>query len=285
MEVRSLITGNRGVCLPFSDYCEPIASVETPFEKLLDFAAKYGRGRGWQYVEIRGGEAFLGEENAAISYFDHKLDLHGDPEEIFSRFAESTRRNVRKAQKEGVQVAIGDSFDSVKAFYRLNCITRRRHGLPPQPFKFFSNLHRYVISRGLGFVTSGSYRGTNIASAIFLHFGERALYKFGASSLEHQNLRANNLVIWEAIQWYLKQGYATLSFGRTEVCNAGLRRFKKGWGVDERQMNYYRYELSRGVFVGRQPRPVLDGRYAKVIRRVPVPLLRMVGPALYGHFG
>ena len=46
--------------------------------------------------------------------------------------------NIKKALKEGVEVQLHNSFESVKSFFKLNCMTRKRHGLPPQPFKFFN---------------------------------------------------------------------------------------------------------------------------------------------------
>jgi len=47
-----------------------------------------------------------------------------------------------------------------------------------------------------------SHKGKNIASAVYFHFGDKAIYKYGASDRKYQHLRANNLVMWEAIRWF-----------------------------------------------------------------------------------
>ena len=38
------------------------------------------------------------------------------------------------------------------------------------------------------------------------------IYKYGASDERHQNLRANNRVMWEAIRRHAADGFAILDF-------------------------------------------------------------------------
>ena len=80
------------------------------------------------------------------------------------------------------------SAQSIKEFYRMNCLTRRRHGLPPQPVSFFENIHNYIIKQNMGIVVLASYRKKVISGAIYFHFGKKAFYKYGASNLNYQNL-------------------------------------------------------------------------------------------------
>src|SRR4030066_163040 len=47
------------------------------------------------------------------------------------------KRNIKKSEREGVEVKILNSLESLNEFYKLNCITRKKHGLPPQPYNFF----------------------------------------------------------------------------------------------------------------------------------------------------
>lgn len=94
------------------------------------------------------------------------------------------------------------------------------------------------------------HEGKPIAGNVFFHFGKKALYKYGASDKNYQRLRANNLIMWEAIQWYCKNGYTHFCFGRTEPENDGLRQFKNGWGTREYDIRYYKYDLQRNEFIG-----------------------------------
>ncbi len=83
-----------------------------------------------------------------------------------------------------------------------------------------------------------------IAAAIFFRFGRNALYKYGASDKRFQALRANNLVMWQGIQFLARNGAEKLHFGRTEQENEGLRRFKLSWNTQEETIDYFRIDPS-----------------------------------------
>jgi lipid II:glycine glycyltransferase (peptidoglycan interpeptide bridge formation enzyme) len=56
------------------------------------------------------------------------LDLTKDESQIFAGFRSSTKRNVKKALQQGVQIEICNSMESIEEFYRLYAITRKRFG-------------------------------------------------------------------------------------------------------------------------------------------------------------
>jgi len=282
MEIKSILTGRRGVSLPFSDYCVPIIHEKGHFENILNDIIKYGTKRRWKYVELRGGNEFLDTISPAKWFYRHTLDLGRDADIIFRSFKGSTRRNIRKAVNENVQAHISHSLDSVREFYRLNAITRKHHGLPPQPFSFFKNVHKHIIFKKKGLVVLASFKGRTIAGAVYFHFGRRAIYKYGASERKYQNKRPNNRVMWEAIRWYAEKGFEDFSFGRTEPENDGLLQFKRGWGPRETVLRYYKYDLREASYVVDHSKP---STFSPIFRRMPVPLLNMLGSLLYRHVG
>jgi hypothetical protein len=283
MEVNSFITGKRGVSLPFTDHCEPLIRDPAQFEALLNYVKEYGKRSGWKYLELRGGQTLLPGAQPSITYLGHTLDLTPGEPVLIASLRDSTRRNIKKAGKEGVKIAVSDAMDSVTAFYELNQATRKHHGLPPQPFSFFEKLHRHVISTGSGFVVLASYFDAVIAGAVFVHAGAKAMYKYGASKREYQELRANNLVMWEALKHYGEGGYETLCFGRTDPDNKGLQAFKHGWGTEERTINYYRHDLRQNDFVTQ--RTQVNGFSTMVFGKLPIPVLNAIGSLAYRHMG
>jgi len=282
MEVNSFLTGKRGVSLPFTDYCDPINLNGAPFPELLNCIIGHGQQHGWKYLELRGGQDFLRLDPPSSSYLGHTVDLIKGEGKIFSGLRDSTKRNIKKAVKEGVEVKIHHSFESVKEFYRLNCLTRKEHGLPPQPFIFFKKIHDYIISNNLGMVVLASLNQKNIAGAIYFHFSEKAVYKYGASDKKYQHLRANNLIMWEAIKWYSQNGFKSLCFGRTEPDNQGLIQFKSGWGTTEYKIHYYRYDLRTEAFVPGHLKTT--GFHNRIFKNTPVRILNRIGGLLYRHF-
>ncbi|NIP40180.1 MAG: GNAT family N-acetyltransferase [Candidatus Aenigmarchaeota archaeon] len=283
MEVNSFLTGKRGVSLPFSDFCEPLVSEGVCYHELFEKAVEYGKSVGWKYLELRGGEKYRGTDEVFGDYATHSLELYRDNERQFQGFRNSTRRNVRKALKEGVKTEISSSQEAVKGFYRLNCMTRREHGLPPQPFSFFEKVYEHIISRGLGIILLAAIGSKTISGAVYFHFGNNVLYKYGASNRAYQHVRANNLVMGEAIRWYGKRGFNAFDFGRTDLWNEGLLQFKAGWGVAEGIQKYYRFDIKSESFVkGIQGK---SHSFYGIFKKMPVPLLNLIGSVSYRHVG
>jgi len=284
MEVSSLWTGRRGVCLPFSDECVPLIAAGVSPPDLINPICTVGKAQRWDYLELRGGE-FEGLPKASSQFLSHHLPLEATEELQITKLRDSTRRNIQKAGKEGVIVEHLQSLEAVERFYSLHCRTRRRHGLPPQPLRFFHLIHRYLIEQGLGFVSLAKYSGRWIAGAVFLHFGSQAVYKFGASDPEFQQLRANNLVMWQAICRLRESGMAGLSFGRSDRDDDGLLQFKRGWGGNEADLHYYRIGLRKVWTSGSRKRESVGNLSQKIVQHLPISVLRLMGGLMYRHLG
>ncbi len=282
MEVDSWLTGRRGVSLPFSDRCGLLRGREIGLSEMIPPVFEYGRGRGWKCVEWRDGASLKGGETVLATFQNHILDLDRDPEALFSNFRSSTRRNIRKAGREGVHTEVLASSESVKAFYRLHCVTRKSHGYPPQPYQFFKKIFEHIISPGKGFVVLALFDKKPIAGAVFVHFGETVIYKYGASDRSYLHLRPNDLVMWEAIQCSATRGFKFLDFGRTDLDQEGLLRFKAGWGAESYPVLYYKYDFRKDDFVGKGSGMELAGRVA---RKLPMPIFNLLGALLYRHIG
>src|SRR6185437_450145 len=151
-----------------------------------------------------------------------------------------------------------------------------------QPFAFFANIHRHVISKKLGTVALARHEGKAIAGAVYFNFGGKAIYKFGASDEACQQLRGNNLVMWEAIKFHARKGCRALHLGRTSLANEGLRRFKLGWGAREERTEYLKYDLCRDCFVTDRDEAV--GWHNTVFKVMPIGLARIAGEVLYRHW-
>ena len=282
MEVDSWLTGKRGVSLPFSDRCRFLGGHEIGLSEMIQPLIAYGKERGWKYVEWREGAALNDGESALAMFHNHILDLDKEPETIFSNFHPSTRRNIRKAGREKVDTQVLTSSDAVKAFYRLHCVTRKSHGYPPQPYKFFNKVLEHVIYADKGFVVLAMFEKRPIAGAVFFHFGDTVIYKYGASDKSYLRLRPNDLVMWEAIRWCEERGFKHLDFGRTDPGDEGLLRFKSGWGAKSHPVLYYRYDFGKGDFVGDGTALGLAGRFAG---KLPLPIFNLLGSLLYRHVG
>lgn len=281
MEIRSRLTGRRGVCLPFSDFCHPLLFGGVTEAQVLSCAANVARQRDWRYFQIRGAITDGGATPVHESYWSHELTLHRDLEQTLGHLAGATRRAIRKADGEGLDSTISYDWKAVSDFYRLHIVTRRRHGVPPQPLTFFRKIFENVIAPGHGFVVLHGTPTRCVAGAVFFQFGRSAIYKFAASDLSWQHLRGNNATIWAAIQHLTQGGCDSLHLGRTSLNNEGLRRFKLGWGAAETLIPYPTWDCRTGNWrVGRERGA---GSYQPFFSKLPLTLGRLAGSVLYPH--
>jgi lipid II:glycine glycyltransferase (peptidoglycan interpeptide bridge formation enzyme) len=209
------------------------------------------------------------------------LDLCSDEDRLFGGLESSVRTAIRKARHSGVTVQHRGDLDAMRTYYDLHCKTRKRHGLPPQPWAFFLNIQKHILSKEMGSLVLAKINDAYVAGAIFFYTAKKALYKFGASDEVWQSVRANDLVMWEAIKWLGQKGFERLDFGRTSQTNEGLRRFKRGWGAREEVREYVKFALRTESFVLDQERT--QGYHNQIFRRLPMRLLRAAGAILYRH--
>jgi hypothetical protein len=281
MEVSSALTGRRGVTLPFSDECGVLSSAESDGSHLFHHAIELARERRWKHLEVRGEIPGLAPEIPCATYVGHTLDLWTGMESVAAGLEPSVRRAVRKAEKSGVRTRRTTSLEAMHSYYALHCLTRHKHGVPPQPFSFFHNIVEHLFQTGHGFIMEARHDDKLVAAGIFLHYGRTAIYKFGASDPAELNLRGNDLVMWEAIQWFAARGFARFSMGRSAAANEGLRRFKRGFGTREYAIDYYRYNLRRAKFIaGREEK---ESSANRTLKSAPLPLFKMIGRILYPH--
>jgi hypothetical protein len=282
MEIRSAFTGRRGICMPFSDCCAPLISDVNGSSMAQQQLLSLARERKWKYVEVRGGDERMPlSASPAATFYGHSLCLAPSLEEIWLRCSSSVRRGIRKAAKAGVKVTVTDEPDSILEFFKLHSQTRRRHGLPPQSLKFFLSIYREVISAGLGFVVLARKKSRVVAAAIFFKFGRNALYKFGASDHAFQELRGNNVTMWEGIKHLAGSACGRLHMGRTALDNEGLRRFKQGWGTTEEMLHYFTYDLAIQNWK-KEPRSGMRFHH-KFFENMPLAVNRLAGALIYPH--
>ena len=172
--------------------------------------------------------------------FNYRVYLNGKNEEqMLANLTQQTRRNVRIAQRNGVEVKICEK-DYLGEFFRLMKTTGERDGFSVRPEGYF---RQFLDSMGeharlyLAF-----YNGRAIAGAIATNFAGKTSYVYGASDNEFRNVMPNYLVQWEMIRWAIQTNSTVydlqgISGDLEDETNHlyGLYRFKRGFNgqVDE----------------------------------------------------
>ncbi len=282
MEIRSFLTGNRAVGLPFTDHCNPLKTSDLDLQPLSKEIFYYGNEKKWKYIEFRSS-FFNAHQPPYETYYTHDIDLTMSSSELWARLKNSNRRNIKKAIRLGLKVQFEKSTQCLKDFYRLQVITRKRHGLPPQPFRFYKNIFENLILKDLGIIASVYYKNRMIATSIFFNFNHKAIFKYGASDHIYHPLRPNNLVMWETINWYRENNCHLLNLGRTDTGDKGLLEYKRSWGGEESELNYFRFSCNQNKYIT-SPYNKYDSILSLIGSCTPVPLLKLIGKVFYRHF-
>jgi hypothetical protein len=277
--VNSWMTGRRLVSLPFSDHCEPL--VDDP-DALASMLASMTTliGREGRYIELRPlRELSIPAFTASSAFCLHSIDLRPTLEQIFSRFHPShAQRTIRKAERLGLTCQVG-RLPFLAEFYALHALTRRKHGVPIQPFAWFRHLVDELGDRVS--IHVAKHQGSPVAAIMTAWHNKTLVYKYGCSDAAFNHYGGTLFLFWRAIQDAKAQGVQEFDLGRSDLSNGGLLAFKDHLGARRIPLTYYRYTGRRRA-ARTAWKPVL-ARHAFGL--VPKRIQATVGSRLYRHFG
>jgi hypothetical protein len=234
------LKGERIVCGPFSDYCDPLANdVETWRElvaPLISLAVPITL-RCLRNQLPANDDRFMKVGEAAW----HAVDIARPEGELWTGFCGSARQNIRKAQRNGVTVRASQQLDDLHVFYEMHCHVRKsKYRLLPQPFAFFEHLHASFVANDRLIVLLAEVDGTPVAGTVFLECGDTLYYKFNASV--ERGMCPNDLLVWEGIRIGQRRGLNLLDFGASDLDQPGLLRYKRKFATVERRISWLRFE-------------------------------------------
>ncbi len=238
----------------------------------------------WKYLEIRATELALPDCEAfekSEVFFLHKLDLRPSLDDIFQNFhKDCVQRKTQRATREDLTHEEGRSELLLTKFYRLLLMTRRRHGLPPQPLAWFRNLIACLGDKVR--IRVASKEGRPIAGILTLDYKQTLVYKYGCSDERFNQLGGMQFLFWHSIQDAKRDQLSEFDMGRSDCDNPGLVTFKDRWGATRTRLVYLRYPRARF-------HSIREAAQGKISRRVfacmPDSLLSATGRVLYKYMG
>ncbi|EWT03194.1 peptidoglycan bridge formation protein FemAB [Intrasporangium oryzae NRRL B-24470] len=173
------------------------------------------------------------------------VDLAGrDAESVLKGMNQQWRRNIKKAEKAGVQVrAVG--VEGVDTFHELYCESAARDHFYPRPKFYFERMMKAFAGdhdRLMGTFYEAHVDGDVLASALMIRFGTTFSYLYGGTTTRNRDARASNALQWQAIKDAIDAGCTAYDFrgfntslGATSPLT-GLLLYKLGAGSDVVEM-------------------------------------------------
>ena len=283
-EVKSWITGNRLVSLPFADHAEPLLDEIGDSSELTEWMRTECRRHNWKYIELRPLSWKMQPDcplAASQSFWFHTLSLAPSIEQLFRGLHKNClQRRIRRAEREQLSYEKGCSESLLNDFYRLLTITRRRHQLLPQPRAWFRNLIA-CMSPNVE-IRLARKDAIPIAAILTLRHRRTVVYKYGCSDEKFHHLAGMPFLFWKLIEESKTAGAEQLDLGRTDLDNNGLIEFKDRFGTTRRQLTYFRYPEStkdKGVVATYLPAA------RRLFSVLPDALSSRAGRLLYRHIG
>lgn len=163
------------------------------------------------------------------------IDLTPSEDELLTSFHPKTRYNIRVAQKRGVEVMEDSSDKAFEAYITLmkETVLRQKFYAHNETYHrlMWKHLHQQLITNNrqpIARLLTAKYKGRIITTWILFVWKDFLYYPYGASTQEHKDVMANNLMMWEAIRFGKRLGLKTFDlWGREE--GKGFTKFKEGY--------------------------------------------------------
>ncbi len=287
-EVRSRLTGNRLVSIPFATLADPLVGTNDEMSMLLDAAIDFSKQIGIDAVEIRTlmSAALVHDERLGLArlFKHHYLGLDGPLEGISKKFHRScVRQRISRAMAGNIDVIEGKTEADLREFYLLYLQSRKRLGLPPQPYHFIRSLWEvFSPDKRISLSLAIKDRQT-VAGLMLFKFRGRVSAEFAVHDEKFLQVSPLHALFWEAIRKAHGEGYRTFDFGRTSPDNVTLMEFKNRWGTSVIDLPHFAYPRRT---CGRESAPFGSFGYTcirEICKAAPRPVRVGIGKFLYQH--
>ena len=105
---------------------------------------------------------------------------------------------------------------------------------------------------------------------------------YSGSDKQYERCQTNNFQYWQLMAWACRRGLKFFDFGRSRK-ETGAFHFKSNMGFTSRMLDYQYYFTKESSLPSLNPsNPKMD-LPKMILRKIPIPLAKMVGPMIVRH--
>jgi lipid II:glycine glycyltransferase (peptidoglycan interpeptide bridge formation enzyme) len=177
------------------------------------------------------------EGKPLFTRYSFQLSLSHTEEELLAAMHQKTRYNINLAERKGVKIEEDTSKKALEEYLTLLDATTKRQGFYAHSKKYYEQMFDSLSPSGMLHIFKATYEGQTLSVWIVFVFNKKLYYPYGASSREHREVMANNLLAWEVIKFGKKQGCTDFDMWGSLGPNPnpkdpwfGFHKFKEGYG-------------------------------------------------------
>jgi serine/alanine adding enzyme len=183
-----------------------------------------------------------------------QLDLEAPPERLLAAMSKGHRADIRRAEREGVIVRLGQTSHDLDTFYTIMEQTGVRAGFAIHSREYYRAAWELFRETDNARLLLAERAGVTLAAFLICAWAGMGLYLYNGALEEGLKSGANHALQWQALLWARQRGCARYDFwgipdalgqaARTEDAAeraqleqaaqadplAGVFRFKKGFG-------------------------------------------------------
>ena len=162
------------------------------------------------------------------------VDLRHDAERLWREsYSKAARKNVRRAEREGVSVRPATSDADIAEFHRIYRMTMERNDALRSyffPLERFLAIHEEMPQSSR--FALAEQNGKVVAATLYLHDDEDVYSYLGGADHSYQRVRPTNAVVHHTIEWARAQGKRRLILGGGYQPGDGIFRFKASFSAE-----------------------------------------------------
>jgi len=273
---KSLLFGSHLCSLPYFDVSGILSQDEDATDSLIEQGYKLLESQRTQWIELR----HLQPKGKSLPTRSDKvtmlLPLTHDEQELWNRFKPKVRNQVRKAQKEDMQIVQGNT-EYLDEFYAVYSRNMRDLGSPPHSRRFFRLILESFPDQAMIYLVR--LNDKSLAAGLSLRDKSILRVPWAGSNWQYRNLNPNMLLYWSMLADACRESAEYFDFGRSTL-DSGTYRFKKQWGAQEIPL-VWQFLLPEGDSLPElNPESPKYRYFVSVWKKLPLWTVRWLGPKI-----
>lgn len=165
------------------------------------------------------------------------LSLTPTEEQLLAQMHQKTRYNINLAVRKGVTITEDTTESGLRAYLQLLHETTKRQQFYAHSDQYYQDMFAVLAPTEMLHIFKAEYEGKVLSVWIVFVFNKKLYYPYGASSREHRDVMANNLLAWEVIKYGKSRGCEVFDMWGSLGPDPdpkdpwfGFHKFKEGYG-------------------------------------------------------
>ncbi|MHC4943609.1 MAG: FemAB family XrtA/PEP-CTERM system-associated protein [Planctomycetota bacterium] len=279
MHVRSSLLGSVLVSTPYAVYGGVVANQPEDAEKLVLASQELARRLNVRHVEYRQFKGTAYDLPSIDLYHTFIREIPEDEEECLKIIPRKSRASARQG-RDKFHLRFVHANNQIDRFYELFVMNKRLLGSPVFSKKYFRTL--MDIFDGRVFIHCVLHEQKIVSAVMSFVYKNTVLPYYSGSEKQYERMQINNYQYWQLMAWACRRGMRFFDFGRSRK-DTGAFKFKANMGFDSTELKYQYFFPKEGKIPSVNPSNPKYNLPKMIMRNIPIPLAKVVGPLLVKH--